>query len=160
SEHAENRQGRMGASIWERPDYYIENSPVYYADKVNTPLMMIANKFDHNVDFTQDLEFFTALRRLGKRVWMLQYDKGGHGVDGDVRMDYLIRSQQFFDHYLKGAPAPKWMVEGVPAAMKQVDNGLELEPPGVKPGPGLLTPEARRAVDALEKRKPITVTFN
>ncbi|MDP4246071.1 MAG: prolyl oligopeptidase family serine peptidase [Bacteroidota bacterium] len=159
-DYAQFGQDRMGSTLWERPDRYIKNSPVFYADKVTTPLMLVDNKRDGNVPFPQGLEFFTALRRLGKRVWMLQYDKGGHGVDGKERIDYLLRSTQFFDHYLKGAPTPKWMVEGIPATMKQVDDGLELEPAGVEPGPGLLTPEAQKAVDALKNRKPITLIFN
>jgi hypothetical protein len=75
-------------------------------------------------------------------------------------MDYLIRMTQFFDHYLKGAPAPKWMVEGIPAKMKGIDDGLELEPKGVEPGSGLLTPEEQKKVDALQHRKPITVIIN
>ncbi|MDP4256007.1 MAG: prolyl oligopeptidase family serine peptidase, partial [Bacteroidota bacterium] len=156
----ENTQG-MWPSLWEHPDYFIPNSPLFYADKVTTPLMMVANKRDHNVQFTQGLEFFTALRRLGKKAWMLQYDREGHG-EGDQPecLDYLLRSTQFFDHYLKGAPAAKWMVEGIPAAMKQIDDGLELEPADVEPGPGLLTPEAQKAVEALKSKKPITVSLN
>jgi len=113
-----------------------------------------------NVGFDQGLELFTGLRRLGKKAWMLQYDEGGHGLGGQERMDYLIRMTQFFDHYLKGAPAPKWMVEGIPASMKGFDDGLELEPPGVAPGPGLLTPEEQKKVDSLQYRKPVTVIIN
>ncbi|MDP4148752.1 MAG: prolyl oligopeptidase family serine peptidase [Bacteroidota bacterium] len=154
-------QGRMGTTLWENPDYYIRNSPVFYADKATTPILLVANKRDRNVSFTQGLEFFTALRRLGKKAWMLQYDREDHGeFHKPEQIDCLVRSTQFFDHYLKGAPAPKWMVEGIPATMKQVDNGLELEPAGVEPGPGLLTPEAQKAVDALKNRKPITLIFN
>ncbi|MDP4218320.1 MAG: prolyl oligopeptidase family serine peptidase [Bacteroidota bacterium] len=153
-------QERMGTTLWERPDNYIRNSPVFFADKVTTPLVIVANKGDGRVPFTQGLELFTALRRLGKTCWMLQYDKGRHGESGLEAIDCLLRSTQFFDHYLKGAPAPKWMVEGIPASRKQIDDGLELDPAGVEPGPGLLTPEARKAVDALKSKKPITITFN
>jgi dipeptidyl aminopeptidase/acylaminoacyl peptidase len=159
--HVEYGQGRIGAMLWERPDLYIKNSPIFYADKVTTPVMLVANKRDGNVPFTQGLEFFAALRRMGKKAWMLQYDNDSHGeFAGKDRTDYLIRSTQFFDHYLKGAPAPKWMVEGIPASKKQVDDGLELEPAGVEPGPGLLTPDAQKKVDALKYKKPVTVTFN
>jgi dipeptidyl aminopeptidase/acylaminoacyl peptidase len=156
----ENVQGRMGATLWEHPEYYIRNSPIFSADKVSTPILLVSNHLDHNVDFNQGLAFFTALRRLGKSAWMLQYDHGDHGESGRERQDCLLRSTQFFDHYLKGAPAPKWMVEGIPASKKQVDDGLELEPAGVEPGPGLLTPDAQKKVDALKYKKPITVTFN
>jgi hypothetical protein len=85
---------------------------------------------------------FQALRRLGKPGWMLQYDRGGHGMYGDAFIDFITRSQQFYDYYLKGAPAPKWMVEGVPAELKQIDDGFELEPAGRGPGPGLLIKES------------------
>jgi hypothetical protein len=67
-------------------------------------------------------------------------DNGDHSLDqlSNDALDYTIRMTQFFDHYLKGMPAPKWMVEGIPASRKGIDNGLELEPTGVGPGPGLL----------------------
>jgi len=142
----ENRHYRMNASLWERPDLYIKNSPILYADRVMTPLLMVANKKDVNVSFAQGVEFFTALRRLGKRVWMLQYDESSHGVDGKDRTDYIVRMTQFFDHYLKGAPAPKWMTQGLPARLKGIETGLELDVPGRTPGPGLLLPRTSRAL--------------
>lgn len=128
----------MGASLWQRPDLYIKNSPVLRADKVSTPVLMMNNITDSDVPFAQGVEFFTALRRLGKVCWMLQYDKGDHSVSDRNAQDLTVRMTQFFDHYLKGLPAPKWMVEGIPAKMKSIDNGFELEPAGVEPGRGLL----------------------
>jgi dipeptidyl aminopeptidase/acylaminoacyl peptidase len=120
--------------LWQRPDRYIEESSVLRADRVTTPLLMMHNKGDEAVPLQQGVEFFTALRRLGKKVWMLQYDKGGHGVtDPDDAKDYTIRLTQFFDHYLKGAPAPKWMTEGVPARLKGIESGLELDASGREP---------------------------
>jgi dienelactone hydrolase len=144
-EFVENRHFRMDASLWQRPDLYIKNSPIFDADKVTTPVLIVANKKDANVPFEQGLAFFTALRRLGKRVWMLQYDESSHGVDGKDRTDYVIRMTQFFDHYLKGAPPPKWMTRGVPARLKRIDSGLELDTPGKTPGPGLLVSSRRPA---------------
>jgi Prolyl oligopeptidase family len=88
---------------------------------------MMHNKNDASVQFTQGSEFFMALRRLEKRVWMLQYDDGQHGVNGKEARDFTIRVQQFFDHYLKGTPAPAWMTEGVPARLKGIKTGLELD---------------------------------
>ncbi len=90
---------------------------------------------------------------------MLQYDGEGHGVGGQAAIDYTIRMKQFFDHYLKGAPAPKWMVQGIPAKMKGIDDGLELMPAGVVQRPGLLNEEEQKKVDALQHRKPITITI-
>jgi dienelactone hydrolase len=120
-------QYHLGARLWERPDIYINNSPVLAADKISTPLLLMSNKGDKVVRFEQGVEFFTALRRLGKHVWMLQYDGGTHGVDGIDALDYCTRVKQFFDHYLKNAPPPKWMTRGIPASHKGVDDGLELD---------------------------------
>jgi dipeptidyl aminopeptidase/acylaminoacyl peptidase len=156
-------QTRMGATLWERPDLFLSNSPVLFANHIQTPLLLMNNKNDYAVLFSQGIELFTALRRMGKSCWLLQYDGEDHSLSfRDVRApkDYSIRMNQFFDHYLKDAPAPKWMVEGIPAKMKGIDDGLELEPAGLEAGPGLLAPEEQKKVDALRNRKPITVTFN
>ncbi len=59
--------------------------------------------------FDRAVAFFIALRRLGKKVWLLQYDNEEHFLKGKAALDYTIRISQFYDHYLKGAPAPKWM---------------------------------------------------
>ena len=135
---AESQQGRIGATLWQRPDLYIKNSPIFKVNQVTTPLLMMNNQDDNVVPFSQGVEFFSALRRLGKKVWMLQYDGSRHSVLSDIQADdYNIRMTQFFDYYLKGAPAPKWMIKGVPADRKGIDNGLALEPKGIRPGPGL-----------------------
>jgi len=129
----ENDQMRIGASLSDRQDLYIANSPVLSANNITTPLLMMHNKKDNLVPFEQGVELFTGLRRLGKKVWMLQYDNGSHGISGDGAIDYTIRLFQFFDHYLKGAPPPKWMTQGIPARMKGIDDGLELDNSGRKP---------------------------
>jgi dipeptidyl aminopeptidase/acylaminoacyl peptidase len=134
----ERAQDRMGGTLWRLPDLYIKNSPIFRADKVTTPLLLMNDKEDRQVPFAQGVEFFTALRRLGKRVWMLQYDEGGHSVGrGKDAIDFSTRMAQFFDHYLKGAPAPYWMTRGIPARLRGIDDGLELEGKKVTPGPGL-----------------------
>lgn len=135
----EDSQGRMGGTLWQRPGDYIEASPIFRADSVVTPLLMMNNKQDDAVAFSQGVELFMALRRLGKRVWMLQYDGQGHELHGSTadEMDLTIRMTQFFDHYLKGARPPKWMTRGVPAALKGCDSGLELDHQIATPGPGL-----------------------
>ncbi len=109
----EGGQGRIGASLWERPDLYIENSSLFRADKVTTPILIMHNRRDGIVHFDQGLEWFNALSRLGKKVWMLSYDKEGHTIrDEKNELDYSVRLGQFFDHYLKGKPAPLWMTKG------------------------------------------------
>jgi len=112
----------------EDPWTYVANSAIFNATKVQAPMLLMNNKNDDSVRWTQGLEFFIALRRLGKRVWMLQYDHGAHGVFDNDAWDYTIRMTQFFDHYLKGKPAPVWMLKGIPASRKGIDYGLELSP--------------------------------
>ena len=105
----ESGEYRIGGSLWDRPDLYIKNSPLFYANAVSTPLLMMATPADGAVPFSQAVELFTALRRLGKTVWMLEYDDGNHVVSGKSADDFGIRLAQFFGHYLKGLPSPDWM---------------------------------------------------
>ncbi|WP_207513404.1 alpha/beta hydrolase family protein [Longitalea luteola] len=124
----ERSQSRIGATLWQRPDLYIRNSPLFRADKVNTPLLIMHNDADGAVPWYQGIEFFTALRRLGKKVWMLQYNGEDHNlVERKNRKDLSIRLAQYFDHFLKGAPAPRWLAEGLPATSKGIDWGTEVE---------------------------------
>jgi dipeptidyl aminopeptidase/acylaminoacyl peptidase len=124
----ERSQSRIGYTLWQRPDLYIKNSPLFRADKVNTPLLITHNDADGSVPWYQGIEYFTALRRLGKKVWMLQYNGEDHNlVERRNRKDLSVRLGQYFDHFLKGAPAPKWLAEGVPATQKGIDWGTELE---------------------------------
>lgn len=121
----ERTQSRIGATLWEKPNLYIENSPLFHLPKVTTPLVIMANDADDAVPWYQGIEFYTALRRLGKKVWMLNYNNEAHNlVERKNRKDIQIREQQFFDHFLKGEKAAKWISEGVPATMKGKDYGL------------------------------------
>lgn len=120
---------RLGGDLWSSLNNYIMNSPVLAANKITTPLLMMNNKDDHDIPFSQGIEFFLALRRLGKRVWMLQYDEQDHVLSGSsaAALDLTIRSAQFFDHYLKDKPAPLWMTRGIPAKEKGVENGFQYD---------------------------------
>jgi dipeptidyl aminopeptidase/acylaminoacyl peptidase len=123
----EKTQSRIGATLWEKPELYIENSPLFQLPKVKTPVMIMSNDADGAVPWYQGIEMFTALRRLGKPVWLLQYNGEAHNlVQRQNRKDISIREQQFFDHFLKGAPMPVWMDKGVPAIDKGRDWGFEL----------------------------------
>lgn len=85
------------------------------------------NDKDEAVPWYQGIEYFTALRRLGKPVWMLQYNDETHNLSKRVNaLDYTIRLSQFMDHFLKGAPMPKWMKYGISSTRKGIDYGLEL----------------------------------
>jgi dipeptidyl aminopeptidase/acylaminoacyl peptidase len=123
----EKTQSRIGATLWEKPELYIENSPLFMFPKVNTPVVVMANDTDGAVPWYQGIEMFTALRRLGKPVWMLNYNGEAHNlVQRQNRKDIQIREQQFFDYYLKGAKAPAWMTSGIPATEKGKTWGFEL----------------------------------
>jgi dipeptidyl aminopeptidase/acylaminoacyl peptidase len=124
----ERSQSRIGATLWQKPELYIKNSPLFKADKVTTPLLIMHNDADGSVPWYQGIEYFTALRRLGKKVWMLEYNGEDHNlVERRNRKDLSIRLGQFFDHFLKGAPAAKWIATGVPAVDKGIDWGTEVE---------------------------------
>ncbi len=108
-------QSRIGASLWEAPMKYIENSPIFMADRVNTPLLMLHNDQDDAVPWYQGIEYYLALRRLGKECYLLNYNGEPHGlVKRSASRDYTVRMFQFFEHHLKGKPAPEWMAKGVP----------------------------------------------
>ena len=124
----EKSQSRIGATPWQKPELYIENSPLFHLQKVKTPLVIMSNDADGAVPWYQGIEFFTAMRRLNKPVWLLNYNGEAHNlVERRNRKDIQIREQQFFDWLLKGVPAPKWITEGVPAVMKERDLGLGLD---------------------------------
>lgn len=117
----EKDQSRIGGSLWEKPLSYIENSPLFYAPKIETPLLIMHNDNDGAVPWYQGIELFTAMRRLNKPAWMLTYNNEEHNLKAESwanRMDLTIRMKQFFDHYLKGEPMPDWMKNGLPATRK------------------------------------------
>ncbi|ANH79578.1 peptidase S9 [Niabella ginsenosidivorans] len=125
----EKTQSRIGYSLWQKPDLYIENSPLFHLPKVTTPLVIMANDNDGAVPWYQGIELFTGMRRLGKKVWMLNYNGEEHNlIQRKNRKDISVREQQYFDWLLKGAKPAKWLTEGVPAVVKGIDWGLEQEP--------------------------------
>lgn len=126
-------QIRMGKPLWDIPAQYIKNSAIFNADKVTTPLLIMHTTKDGICLFPNVIEFFTGLRRLGKKVWMLEYEDGNHGISGKSADDFATRVRQFFDHYLMDKPAPKWMTQGRPAALKGFDERLELDSPEAVP---------------------------
>lgn len=120
----EKSQTRIGGSLWEKPMNFIENSPIFFANKINTPLLMMHNDGDGAVPWYQGIEYYMALRRLNKPVWLLNYNGQGHGLtQRQDKTDFAIRMMQFFDHYLKDKPMPEWMTKGVPATEKGITKG-------------------------------------
>lgn len=111
----EHGQSRIGATPWERPDLYVENSPIFNVHKVQTPYLTIHNDDDDAVPWYQGIEFFTALRRLGKEAYWFNYNGEKHGLkDRDHMKHFTVHMGEFFDHYLLNAPRPAWMDQPVP----------------------------------------------
>jgi dipeptidyl aminopeptidase/acylaminoacyl peptidase len=110
----ESSQGRFYGGYWDNLDAYTRNSPVYFAQNVKTPMIILHNDKDGAVDWNQGIEYFNTLRRLNKPVVMLQYKGENHGLRKiENNKDYTVRMMEFFNHYLKGKEAPKWWKEGV-----------------------------------------------
>ncbi len=123
----EHTQSRIGKSIWDAPLRYLENSPLFTIDKINTPILIMHNDDDGAVPWYQGIEFFIGLRRLQKPAWLLNYNEADHWpLKVRDKTDFQIRLAQFFDHYLKEKPMPKWMKDGIPAVKKGIDLGYEL----------------------------------
>lgn len=111
----EQTQSRLGVSMWENLAPYIENSPVFFADRINTPLMIQHGDADEAVPWYQSIELYLALRRNGKdSVFLHYYDEPHHLRQFANRLDYAIKMKEYMDHYLKGDPAPAWITDGVP----------------------------------------------
>ncbi len=124
----ERTQSRIGGSIWQYPTRFIENSPIFWADRVQTPVLLLHNDGDDAVPWYQGIEYYLALRRLGKEVYLFVYNGEPHGLrKRPNQKDYTIRLQQYFDHFLKGVPAPDWMEKGVPYIEKERTALSELE---------------------------------
>jgi len=122
----EHGQSRIGGSPWEYPTRYIENSPLFYADRIKTPLFIMHNDADGAVPWYQGIEMFIAMRRLGKEAYLVNYNGDAHNPRKRANQrDMDIKMQQFFDHHLTGAPMPDWMKQGIPFLMKGRDQIAE-----------------------------------
>lgn len=119
----EKSQSRIGGSMWQYPMRFIENSPLFYADRVQTPVLIMSNDADGAVPWYQGIEWFVALKRFGKEVYLLNYNNDGHNPRKRANQkDVDRRMQEFFGHHLKGEPAPAWMRSGIPFLEKGRDQ--------------------------------------
>lgn len=106
----EDAQGRLGKTLWEDRQLYLDNSPVMHADKIHTPLLIFHGEKDTSVRVYQGMALYFAMRRLGRPAWLLNYRDVGHQMGGDAECrDFMQRLIGFFDYYLKAAPMPEWM---------------------------------------------------
>ena len=106
----ETSQGRIGATPWARPDLYVENSPIYFVDRVKAPYLRIQDDKDGFVPYAQGVEFFTALRRAGKEAYMFTFIGENHGLAKQPNKNYwTVHLDEYFDHFLLGTTQPSWM---------------------------------------------------
>jgi dipeptidyl aminopeptidase/acylaminoacyl peptidase len=123
----EKTQTRIGKDLWSGLDLYLENSPLFHIPKIETPLLIMHNDEDGAVPYYQGIEMFMGMRRLQKPSWLLVYNDEAHNLTKmKNKRDLSVRMMQFFDHYLKDAPAPVWMIDGLPRDKKGKQTGYEL----------------------------------
>ncbi len=110
----EHTQSRIGATPWDRPDLYVQNSGLFGIRSVTTPYLTIHNDADGAVPQFQGIEFITAMRRLGKEAYLFSFDGEAHGLRGREQQKWwTVHLDEWFDHWLEDAPRPAWM-NGVP----------------------------------------------
>jgi len=113
-------QGRFGTNPYDDLELYLNESAVYHARTMDTPLLLLHGTDDGSVEWLQAVELYNALRFNGKNVILVSYPgQGHHATKLENKKDFQIRMEQFYDHYLKGKPAPDWMVKGVPFLKKK-----------------------------------------
>jgi dipeptidyl aminopeptidase/acylaminoacyl peptidase len=113
-------QGRFGTDPFTDRNLYIQESALFNAETMDTPLLILHGTDDGSVEWLQAVEFYNALRYLGKNVILLSYPGQDHHLDKlENQIDFQHRMEEFYDHYLKGKPAPEWMTEGVPYLKKK-----------------------------------------
>jgi dipeptidyl aminopeptidase/acylaminoacyl peptidase len=110
----QNQQWWMGKTPFEAPEVFHNNSPVHNAQTVNIPLLLWSGKADKQIDVRQSLEYYLAMRRLGKKNILLLYPNEGHVfTDKENQIDLSLRLQQWFDYYLKEGTSAQWISVGV-----------------------------------------------
>jgi dienelactone hydrolase len=139
TEHAENQtileagHSNFGATPWQKRDRFIDNSAVLRANDIYTPLLITHNPSDNNIPWRQGVELYMALRRLNRKVWMLQYDNSGHNMFGDDAVDYTLRLTQFFDYFLRDKYPPLWMTKSSDEQQTPHCKNFNLDKSGTKP---------------------------
>lgn len=109
----EKQQSRIGGNIIDSLDSYIRNSPIFFADKMNTPLLVMFGDIDEAVPWQQGIELYLAMRRFDKNCIFLQYEgEPHHPKKIHNQLDYSLRMKQFMDYYVFGGDMPKWMLDG------------------------------------------------
>src|SRR5205085_1954235 len=122
-------QGRFGTTPYDNLELFMDQSAVFHAKTMNTPLLIVQGTNDGSTEWLQGVEFYNALRYLGKPVIFLSYEGESHGfVRYDNQFDVEVRMHQFYDHHLKGMPAADWIANGVPFLKKKTPTGAAAQP--------------------------------
>ena len=117
-------QGRFGTNPYDNLPLFMDQSAVFHAQSMNTPLLIFQGTNDGSTEWLQGVEFYNALRFLKKPVIFLSYEGEGHGFTRyDNQYDVEVRMREFYDHYLKDAPATEWIANGVPFVKKKAPTG-------------------------------------
>ena len=122
-------QGRFGTTPYDNLELFMDQSAVFHAKDMNTPLLIFQGTNDGSTEWLQGVEFYNALRFLKKPVIFLSYEGEGHGFTRyDNQYDVEVRMHQFYDHYLKGMPEVDWIANGVPFIKKKTPTGAAAQP--------------------------------
>ena len=140
----EKTQSRIGGPPWQQPLQFIENSPIFWVDKINTPYLTVHNDEDDAVPWYQAIEFYSAMRRLGKEIYFFNYNGEKHGLrERENQEHWTVHMAEFFDHYLLGAPRPAWMDAPTPYLERgKRDITTFYKKPGEAPAPKAAEPAA------------------
>ena len=116
----ETTQGRFTKPYWEIMDKYIENSPMFQAININTPLLVAFGDKDGAVDWHQGIELYTTMRRMEKPYVMLVYEGENHSVrKKENTLDYTKKINEWFNYYLTGQDPANWIIDGIPYLEKK-----------------------------------------
>ncbi len=119
----EKTQSRIGGTLWDHTLNFIENSPIFHANKIATPLLILHDDQDDAVPWYQGIELFLSMRRLGKEAYLWNYNGEFHGLRRRPdQKDFTLRMQQFFDYLLKDAQKPDWMDKGIPYTEREKEK--------------------------------------
>jgi dipeptidyl aminopeptidase/acylaminoacyl peptidase len=135
-------QGRFGTNPFDNLELYMDQSAVFNARTMDTPLLLVHGTNDGSVEWLQAIEFYNALRFNGKPVILLSYEGEAHGFTRyDNQYDVMVRMHQFYDHHLKGEKPVEWIANGIPFIKKKTPTGAAAQPVQlIGPGGGIGTP--------------------
>ncbi|HEX8014400.1 MAG TPA: prolyl oligopeptidase family serine peptidase, partial [Flavobacterium sp.] len=110
----ETQQWRMGKSLYDDKYGYERNSPITHAQNITTPLLSWSGNVDFQVNWSQSVEFYLALRRLNKKNILLLYPNEGHSLKKSKNQkDLSIRIHEWFDFHLKDVTPAEWIKKGI-----------------------------------------------